>query len=199
MTIQPIYSHGPIPESNIDPKIARDTELTWANLQGKPNTYPPIDHDHLHENENGISAEPWLNTLITQAVDTRSPIIHSHIPHRGPVSFRYPNGLGANTPILFFSAGSLAMRKTYAIKLLVEAGSLWPYSGSGALVLTTTGCNGASLNYSLPLLLHNGIGSTAIIRLSGGVQTSPALEVILPFALPASPSSSISVSGLELF
>lgn len=53
MTIQPNYSHGLIPESNIDPKIARDSELNWNNILDKPATFPPSSHSH--------GGEAWVN------------------------------------------------------------------------------------------------------------------------------------------
>ncbi|MCT7952240.1 hypothetical protein NG798_20795 [Ancylothrix sp. C2] len=41
------YGHStPIPENQIDPAIARDSELTWERITNKPATYPSATHDH---------------------------------------------------------------------------------------------------------------------------------------------------------
>ena len=188
---------GPIPESQIDQAITRDSELRWPNILEKPMVYPPMDHDHLYENENGTSAEPWLDTLIMQAMNTRSPIIHSHIPQRGPISYRYPNGLAANTWIRFFSADSLTPYKAWVLKVVFRAVGQPPYLAAGTVLFCPVVANQTNFSMPIPLCMHTGNQLSATMRASGGIQQTPMIEIQFPFNLPS--NSTVTAEFFELF
>lgn len=61
---------GPIPERQVDPLIARDSELIWSRIGDKPATYPPNPHNHstltsvsIFQNSNNITTNAIKNQL----------------------------------------------------------------------------------------------------------------------------------------
>lgn len=173
---------GPIPEKQIDSLIARDSELRWINILEKPTLYPPMDHDHLQEVDGSLIAEDWLSGVISSAIQYKSDVYHVHPTQQ--IVAGYPNGLAANTIVQWLSAGWGNVNGTYVFKIVIEAGSLYPYSATGNVMLTLTKCNGANTIYSVQLMLHNGNSVNCELIASGGTQTTPNINLKLPFALP---------------
>jgi hypothetical protein len=187
---------GPIPEKQIDQAIARDSELIWGNISNKPTTYPPMDHDHLTEVDGSPVAEPWLSQLIVSAVATKANISHTHQVSANTIN-NLTNGLAANTWVNIYPANILARYKVYLVKVRLECGANYPYSGCAVFQVATTSCNSANTIYTAPMMLHNGNSVNVELRASGGNQNSPAFDVRLPIAIPI--NSQLINEFLELF
>lgn len=188
---------GPIPENQIDQAIARDSELTWSNISNKPVSYPPMDHDHLTEVDGSPVAESWLSQLIASAVAAKANISHTH-PISANTTNNLTNGLAANTWVNIYPANILTRYKVYIVKVRLECGANYPYSGCAAFLVATTNCNAANTIYTDPMMLHNGNSVNVELRASGGSHNSPAFDVRFPsLAIPV--NSRLINEFLELF
>lgn len=157
------------------------------------NAYAPLEHTHIDDIDGTAYPEPWLKTLL----DAKPSTQHTHPVSNGN-TVNLTNGLAANTWVNIYPANILTRYKVYIIKVRLECGANYPYSGCAVFQVATTSCNAANTIYTVPMMLHNGNSVNVELRASGGNQNSPAFDVRFPsLAIPV--NSQLINEFLELF
>lgn len=142
---------------------------------------------HTHVSDEG-APEFWLqnalNSVITNKVWTQYLNLIS--------------GLASNTWVEIYPQNTLKKYKVYLVKVILECGSIPPYSGAAIFQMATTNCNATNIIYAGSMMVHNGNSIAIELRASGGAQTSPKVE--LRFPATGIPSNSlVTCEFLELF